>query len=141
MVWIMTATKPRRITLTVDGELSSEYVEAVETCAMQALAQRRPTQLFLRDVSTIDESGRALLGPPGGEGGSLACRRSLLFLHRCKNPSIRCVGAYVTCQPYVRGRSLTDLRRVSPAIARGHGLPMCRKTPALASAGDVAAGC
>jgi len=68
VVRIMTATKPTRITLMVDGELSSEYVEAVETCAIQALAQRRQTQLFLRDVSTIDESGRALLARLAAKG-------------------------------------------------------------------------
>ena len=61
MIRIMTATRPKVITITVDGELSGEYVDAVETCATQAIATRRPTHLFLRDVSTIDESGRALL--------------------------------------------------------------------------------
>ena len=61
MIRIMTATEPKLITITVDGELAGEYVDAVETCATQAMAQQRPTHLFLRDVSTIDESGRALL--------------------------------------------------------------------------------
>jgi ABC-type transporter Mla MlaB component len=61
VIRIMTATEPKRITITVDGELSGEYVGAVETFATQAIAQRRPTQLFLRDVSAVDESGRALL--------------------------------------------------------------------------------
>ena len=45
----------------------------------------------------------------------------------------------------VRGRSLNEILSVSPAIAAGRprlvGLPMCRKTSALASAGDVTAGC
>jgi ABC-type transporter Mla MlaB component len=57
----MVATEPKLITITVNGELSGEYVDAVETCATQALAQRGPIQLYLRDVSTIDEKGRALL--------------------------------------------------------------------------------
>jgi hypothetical protein len=56
----------------VDGEVSGEYVNAVETCATQALAQRRPTQLFLRDVSTIDVSGRALLARLAAKGVHLA---------------------------------------------------------------------
>ena len=68
MFRIMTATKLNLITITVDGQLSGEYVEAVETCAMQTLAQRKPTQLFLRDVSTIDESGRALLARLAAKG-------------------------------------------------------------------------
>src|SRR5271165_2670694 len=57
VVRIMTATEPKLITITVDGELSREYVDAVETCAAEAIAQRRPTQLFLRDVYAFDESG------------------------------------------------------------------------------------
>jgi hypothetical protein len=65
---IMTATEPKLITITVDGELAGEYVDAVETCAMQSLAQRKPTHLFLRDVFTIDESGRALLARLAAKG-------------------------------------------------------------------------
>ena len=68
MIRIMTATGPKVITITVDGELSGEYVDAVETCAIQAIAKRRPTHLFLRDVSTIDESGRALLARLAAKG-------------------------------------------------------------------------
>jgi ABC-type transporter Mla MlaB component len=68
MIRIMTATKPKLITITVDGELSGEYVDAVEACATQAIAQRRPTQLYLRDVSTIDEKGRALLARLAAKG-------------------------------------------------------------------------
>ena len=37
MIRIMTATLPKLITITVDGELSGEYVGAVETCATQAI--------------------------------------------------------------------------------------------------------
>ena len=68
MVRIMTATAQKLITIAVDGELSREYVDAVETCATQALAQGKPTQLYLRDVSTIDESGRALLARLAAKG-------------------------------------------------------------------------
>jgi hypothetical protein len=51
-----------------EGELSGECVDAVETCATQATAQRRPIRLFLRDVSSIDESGRALLARLAAKG-------------------------------------------------------------------------
>ena len=61
MIRIMTATQPKVITITVDGDLSGEYVGAVENCMKQAMAQGRATCLFLRDVSSIDESGQALL--------------------------------------------------------------------------------
>ena len=68
MIRIMTATEPKLITITVDGELSGEYVDAVENCVMQAIAQQRLTNLFLRDVSSIDESGRALLSRLAAKG-------------------------------------------------------------------------
>ena len=68
MIRIITATEPKLITITVDGELSGEYVAAVETCANQAIAQRRRIRLFLRDVSSIDESGRALLARLAAQG-------------------------------------------------------------------------
>ena len=63
MIRIMTATEPKLITITVDGQLAGEYkyIDAVETCVWQAIVQGRSVHLFLRDVSTIDESGRALL--------------------------------------------------------------------------------
>ena len=61
MIRIMTATEPKGITVTVDGDLAGEYVEAVETCAVQALAQGKPVHLFLRDVATIDARGRDVL--------------------------------------------------------------------------------
>ena len=68
MIRIMTATGPRLITITVDGQLSGEYVDLVETCAMQVIAQRQPAELYLRDVSTIDERGRALLAVLAAKG-------------------------------------------------------------------------
>ena len=61
MIRIMTAAEPNLITVTVDGDLSGEYLDAVENCVKQALARPSPTALFLRDVSIIDEKGRALL--------------------------------------------------------------------------------
>jgi len=68
MIRIMTDARPKFITITVDGELSSEYISAVETCISQAMAKGRPVRLFLRDVSCIDESGRALLGAVAAKG-------------------------------------------------------------------------
>ena len=74
MIRIMVATAPKLTTITVDGELSGEYVDAVETCATQPLAQRGPIQLYLRDVSTIDEKGRALLVRLATKGVRLGAR-------------------------------------------------------------------
>ena len=61
MIRIITAAEPKLITITVDGDLVGEYVDAVETCVKQALARPSPAALYLREVSGIDEKGRALL--------------------------------------------------------------------------------
>lgn len=50
-----------RTIITVEGQLLSDYVEVVETCCDQAQSKGKRVHLFLRDVATIDEAGRALL--------------------------------------------------------------------------------
>jgi len=61
MIRVMTADEPASTTITVDGKLSGESVEPVETCCIEAISKGKPVRLYLRDVSTIDEAGRALL--------------------------------------------------------------------------------
>ena len=61
MIRIFTTDEPKEITITVDGQLVSDYVGSVQTCVNQAIGHKRPVHLFLRDVSHIDEHGRALL--------------------------------------------------------------------------------
>ena len=58
----VTKTDERSHTLvTVDGELSGEFVPAVETCCTQAESDGKPVRLFLRDVITVDQAGTNLL--------------------------------------------------------------------------------
>jgi hypothetical protein len=47
--------------MTIDGQISGDYIEVVETCYKQAVLEGMPVDVFLHDVLTIDESGRALL--------------------------------------------------------------------------------
>lgn len=61
MIRILTTEAAEATTITVDGQLSGDSVEAVETCSREAIGQGRPVHLFLREISTIDECGRALL--------------------------------------------------------------------------------
>ena len=61
MIRIMTATKRNVTTITVDGCVIAEYTETIDAVVKQAIERGGPVHLFLRDVSTIDESGRALL--------------------------------------------------------------------------------
>lgn len=43
------------------SQLAGDSIEVVETCCDQAISTGKPVDLFLRDVSTIDQAGRALL--------------------------------------------------------------------------------
>jgi hypothetical protein len=72
MIRILSATEPNGITITVDGRLAGEYIEAVESCVKHAIGQGKPVHLFLRDVSSIDDGGRVLLGRLAAEGVRLS---------------------------------------------------------------------
>ena len=72
MIRILTAEEPNAITITVDGQLVNDCVDAVETCSYQAMGRGRPVHLFLRDVSHIDEHGRSLLSRLAGKGVQLS---------------------------------------------------------------------
>jgi hypothetical protein len=61
MIRIMTADGSTYTTITLDGQLSADSIEAVETCCNRAKSQGKPVRLFLRDVSVIGEDGRELL--------------------------------------------------------------------------------
>jgi hypothetical protein len=50
-----------RTVITVDGQLSGDHIGVVETCCCQAMSNSKPVHLILRDVSTVDHAGRALL--------------------------------------------------------------------------------
>jgi ABC-type transporter Mla MlaB component len=50
-----------RTVITIDGQLSADSVEVIGTCCDQAQSADKPVHLFLRDVSSIDRAGRALL--------------------------------------------------------------------------------
>ncbi len=47
--------------LTLDGDISAESIDVIEISCDDAVADGKPTDFFLRDVITVDESGRALL--------------------------------------------------------------------------------
>jgi hypothetical protein len=47
--------------VTVDGRVSADSVEVVETCCDQARFRGKRVVLHLRDVSAVDETGCAML--------------------------------------------------------------------------------
>ena len=68
MVRIMTLDELKSTTITVDGTLSGEGIEPVQTCYSEALSKGKPVRLHLRDVSAIDERGRTMLRHLAAEG-------------------------------------------------------------------------
>jgi hypothetical protein len=61
MIRVTKSNERGRITFTIDGDLSGDYIQVVEISCNQALSQGRPITVFLHDVLAIDEPGRALL--------------------------------------------------------------------------------
>ena len=68
MIRIMTVDELTSTTITVDGTLSGEGIEPVQTCCIEALSKGKPVRLHLRDVSAIDERGRTMLRHMAAEG-------------------------------------------------------------------------
>jgi hypothetical protein len=63
----------QRTRLTISGEISRACAELVESCCQQAISDGKAVDLVL-DVTTIDESGRALLRRLAAKGVSLAAK-------------------------------------------------------------------
>jgi hypothetical protein len=57
MFSVTTSEVGKRTILTIDGQLSGDYIEVVEICCNQAESEGKPIDVFLHNVSTIDESG------------------------------------------------------------------------------------
>jgi hypothetical protein len=68
MIRIMTVDELTSTTITVDGTLSGEGIEPVQTCCIEALSRGKPVRLHLRDVSAIDERGRTMLRYMAAQG-------------------------------------------------------------------------
>jgi hypothetical protein len=60
--------------VTIDGQLTGESIALVETCCNQAKSNGKPVQLFLRDVSTVDQAGQMLLSRLVARGVVLAAK-------------------------------------------------------------------
>jgi len=61
MFRVSKAEERLRTIVTIDGQLSGDYIEVLETCCDQAISTGKPVDLILRDVSTIDQASCALL--------------------------------------------------------------------------------
>jgi ABC-type transporter Mla MlaB component len=61
MFRVSKAEELSRTVVTIDGQLSGDTIAVVETCCDQAMSAGKAVHLFLRDVSTVDQAGRAML--------------------------------------------------------------------------------
>jgi hypothetical protein len=61
MIRVTKSEEGERTIITLEGQLSGDYIEVVEICCNQAVSKGKPIDVLLHDVLTIDESGRALL--------------------------------------------------------------------------------
>lgn len=68
MFRVSRAEERSRTIITVDGQLSGDYIGVVETCCDQEIATGKPVHLFLRDLTAVDKAGRALLGRLAAKG-------------------------------------------------------------------------
>ena len=68
MIRVTKSEERERTIITLEGQLSADYIEAVEICCNQAVSKGKPVDVFLHDVLTIDESGRALLARLAAQG-------------------------------------------------------------------------
>ena len=61
MIRISAREQASRTTITIDGELSGEHIATVENYCREAESNGKPIEVFLRDVTTVDQGGQMLL--------------------------------------------------------------------------------
>ena len=74
MIRITATEETSQITVTIDGELSRAHVAAVETSCREAKLNGKPVQLFLRDVTSVDQAGQTLLRKLAATGVGLLAK-------------------------------------------------------------------
>jgi hypothetical protein len=74
MVRVFTTKDTNAVTIAVDGQLLGDATAIVVKSVEQALGEEVSVHLFLRDVSYIDEHGRALLSMLASKGVQLSGR-------------------------------------------------------------------
>jgi len=71
MIRIQPAKNPGGITIAIDGQLIGEYVAEIEASIRKSTEQYKAVELFLRNVSHIDEAGQELLSRLAAQGVEL----------------------------------------------------------------------
>jgi hypothetical protein len=71
MIRVTKTEEPSLTSVVIDGELSGDSVAVVEHCCTQAKSNGKPIQLFLRDVTAVDQAGQTLLSRLAAKGVQL----------------------------------------------------------------------
>jgi hypothetical protein len=74
MIRVTKTEEQSRTIITIDGQLSGDSVAVVEGCCKQAKQNGRPVEIFLRDVTTVDQVGQILLSRLAAIGVRLVAR-------------------------------------------------------------------
>jgi len=68
MLRVTKADEASRTIVTIDGQLTDDHIEVVETCCDQAISAGKPVFLFLRNVTSVEPAGYNLLRRLAGKG-------------------------------------------------------------------------
>jgi hypothetical protein len=74
MIRITRTEKRSNTIIAIDGQICSDSIAVVETWCGQAESYGKPVRLFLRDVTTVDQSGQTLLRRLAARGIRIVAR-------------------------------------------------------------------
>jgi hypothetical protein len=74
MIRVTKTEEHSHMIVTIDGELSGDSIAVVEACCNQAKSNGKPIELFLRDITTVDQAGQMLLSRLAAKGVRLVAR-------------------------------------------------------------------
>ena len=100
----------RRTILTIDGQFSGDYIEVVEICCNQAESEGKPIDIFLHNVSIIDEPGRALLARLAAKGVRLLAAGMRLCCEGPRGSRFRGIKLSTGAAGTGRERTKSDVR-------------------------------
>lgn len=116
MMRVTTSEERERTIITIDGQLSRDSIEVIEICCNQAILKGGPVDVFLRDVTTIDESGRALLSRLAAHGIRLLANGIYTsYIVR----AVMLAGTQGSVSPSAAGSA--SVEETSPKFERNHG--------------------
>jgi hypothetical protein len=72
MIRVTKAEERSKTIVTIDGQLSGDSIGIVETCCYQAQSDGKPVELFLRDITSVDQADQTLLSRLVAQGVRLA---------------------------------------------------------------------